>query len=165
MSIRGGLTRWSAVLNAAMFVLPAADATRSRASALREFDRAVGQQIKHERAAAGDRGHVRAAGTVDDPSCAMAVERRTGVERHDEVDLAGLMTMVTAGDVVHVDDVDREAVRRRAGLDDASVLDAGVFAIAHPSAGDRIAARGENRSIRVAFGREAPVQRLLQRRV
>jgi hypothetical protein len=41
-----------------------------------------------------------------------------------------------AGDVVHVDHVDREAVQRVVGLEDAAVADAAVFAFAEPAFGD-----------------------------
>ena len=57
------------------------------------------------------------------------------VQRHDQVDLAVRVGVVRAGDVLHVDHVDREAVQRVFGLEDAAVSDAAAFALAQPAFG------------------------------
>ncbi|MCY1364315.1 hypothetical protein D9M69_511120 [compost metagenome] len=81
---------------------------------------------------------MRGAGSVDAPARGPSVEGGAGgvVRRHDQVDLAVGVRVVRAGQVLHVDHVDREAVQRVLGLEDAAVPDAAAFALAQPALGD-----------------------------
>ncbi|GJQ53929.1 MAG: hypothetical protein HKUEN07_04980 [Rhodocyclaceae bacterium] len=63
-----------------------------------------------------------------------------------------------APDVVHLDDIDTEAVDGLAGLDDAPELDAARLAIAHPAGGDGRLAGFEDALKRCAIGRKLGIQ-------
>src|SRR6516225_7523406 len=109
----------------------------------REFDGAVRQQVEDEGTTTADGRAMGGAGAVDLPSGRLAVEGRRAARRHavarrqghDQVDLAVRVAVVRARDVVHVDDVDREAVRPRRRLQHAAEADAAVLALAHPTLG------------------------------
>ncbi len=100
------------------------------------MDLPLRQQVKHQGAALADRRPVGASGRVHQPACGAAVEAGVAFQWHHQVDLAQRMAVVRAGDVLHVDDVDREAVQLGLGLEDAAIADAAAFALAQPAGVD-----------------------------
>jgi hypothetical protein len=68
-------------------------------------------------------------------------------------------------DILHRHDVDRITVRRRAGLDDASVADFSGFPAAHPARGDCRLAGLENAPEDRTTGRKQPLKLGIERRV
>jgi hypothetical protein len=90
---------------------------------------------------------------------------RRRLARHHEVDLAVRMAMVPAGDVLHLDDVDREAVGGLARLHHPAVLDARVLAAAHPAGGDARREASDDRLHGGAVGREPAIQVRLERSI
>src|SRR4029453_4309957 len=132
-----------------------------------EGDLPARQQIEHKRPALAHRGSVAASGRAYDPAGRATVEARRARDGHDEVDLALRMHVVRARDVVHVDDVDREAVEVVRGLEDPAVADAAALVVAQPSRGDALLAallesvvgRAPGAVLAVQPGIEAGVQR------
>jgi len=107
---------------------------------------------------------VRRTRPVHFPAGAAPVELRGRVERHHQVDFA-IRMHVTGTHAVHVDHVDTESMRRRARLDDSSVPDTAGLAVAHPARGDGVAAGVGHASKRIAVGRVAPIEIVLERLV
>lgn len=110
---------------------------------------------------------MRAAGRADQPAGGPSVEAGLALDRHDQVDLAIGMGVVRAGDIVHVDHVDRKAVQVVRGFEDAAIADAGAFAIAQPAFGDAGFAGGLQRAvgfgIGAVFGVEPGIERGVER--
>src|SRR5512144_2538435 len=83
-----------------------------------ELDLAAGKKVQHQRPPLRYRRAMRAAGRADQPARRAAVEAGVALDRHHEVDLAVRVHVVRSGDVLHVDDVDREAVQVVGRLED-----------------------------------------------
>ncbi len=75
--------------------------------------------------------------------------------------------MVGAGNIAHVDDVDREAVQVVGRLEDAAVADAAAFAVAQPAFGDAgfagLLQTGVGGAADAVFGVEPGVERGVER--
>jgi hypothetical protein len=107
-----------------------------------------------------------APGRADQPAGRAAVEAGVAVDGHHEVDLAVRMHVVRAGDVLHVDDIDRESMKVGRGLEDPPVADPAALAVAQPAGGHAGLAAGAQLAVgaarRPVFTVEPFVERAVQ---